>query len=146
MKRLIFLFLFFISFSSFAFEYHGIKSGMSKGEVRSFTECETFEYCYPKETKSFFNYYELSLPPSLFNMRFSYTSDNKLWSISLTFEEVNGTRGAAQLRALTELYPDAELIKGRISSTRSSLIVLLIDSDMFNKDVEKIYQKTIDKY
>ena len=145
MKRLTFLFLFFISFSTFAFDYHGIKSGMKVQQVKSFVKCEKFDTCSWQETKKFFGGSN-KLPPSLFDMNFSYTSDRKLWRILLRFEEDSGTRGAAQLRALTELYPDAEFQEGRIGSRASSLIVLLIDSDIFNKDVEKIYQETIDKY
>ena len=146
MKSLTFLFLFFISFSAFAFDYHGIKSGMSKTEVKKLTKCKEFETCLWQETERFFKLGEDNHPPSLWDMQFSYTSDNRLWRILLRFEEDSGTRGAAQLRALKELYPDAEFLEGRIGSRASSLIVLLIDSDIFNKDVEKIYQETIDKY
>ena len=87
-------------------------------------------------------------------MQFSYTSDNRLWRISLRFDELSGTAGAAQLKALGELYPDVELQNTTQRIGGSSpyafdldlLVVLLIDYDIFNKDVEKIYQETIDKY
>ena len=153
MKRLTFLFLFFVSFSSFAFDYHGIKSGMTDQQVKSFVKCEYVSRCDNEETERFFGG-EDNVPPALWNMQFSYTNDHRLWRISLRFREKSGTVGAAQLKALGELYPDVELqnTTQRIGGSSSYafdidvLVALLIDIDLFQEDVAKIYRETIDKY
>ena len=144
MKKLTFIFLFFISFSAFAFDYHGLKSGMTDNQIKSLTKCKYSSSCSSDDLDRFFGGEE-NTPPALSEMRFTYTSDNKLWRIVLSFYERRGPAGVAQLRALNELYPDLE-IKREPSTYGAYRIAFLVDSDLFDKDVEKIYNETIDKY
>ena len=110
MKKLVFLFLFFVPLSSYGFDYHGIKSGMSSEEVKNLTGCEYNSSCSWEEVgeDNIFNTTMGINPPDLFSVDFSYTSDSKLWRIQLSFRERSGASGVAQIRALSELYPDAE--------------------------------------
>jgi hypothetical protein len=132
-----------------AFNYHGVKSGMSKSEVDGLTGCT--EYCSSidyKETRAFLGG-EGNHPPDIWGMGFKYTSDDKLWRIQLQFIERGGPQGVAQLRAITELYPDAEPQSGSssIGSTQiDTLDALMIDTKLFDADAEKIYQESITKY
>ena len=143
MKKLTFIFLFFISFSSFAFDYHGIKSGMHWDEVKALVKCggEYSTDCRPGyyEHSDFFGGSKNS-PPGLESISFRYTTDEKLWGITLVFGKYLGASGAAQLKALTELYKNSLSIEG------DYFAVLLIDNDLFEEEVEKIYNETIDKY
>jgi len=137
------------SLLSQAFEYHGIKSGMSTSEVDSLTGCT--EYCSSIDystVREFFGGVE-STPPSLSTMSFSYTSDSKLWRIQLSFWERDGTRGVAQSMILRELYPDAELQKSSKQTSYGStdyINAMLLDTALFNQDVQKIYNETRGKY
>ena len=63
--------------------------------------------------------------------------------------ESSGARGVAQSRILTELYPDAELQKKseKLYSVNFDYVyALLIDSDLFAADVQKIYEEQKPKY
>lgn len=141
-----------LSFAGGAFTYHGISSGMTSDEVNAITGCT--EYCSSldmEEVGEFFSGKEQ--PPGLMGMAFSYTSKetgSKLWRIQLDFREASGPIGGAQLRALNELYPDAELKSGRVELFSNYYVdiktALIIDSGLFDADVEAFYQATIDKY
>ena len=150
MKYAIFIIGLLTSFSALSessFEYHGIKSGMSREAVNGLVGCT--ERCYAldyEEVEAFLG----ERPPRLWGMGFSYTSDNKLWKIQLNFLEVgSGPAAVAQRRALTELYPDAELdtLTEKLSYGNTDYIVAqLIDSALFDADAETIYQSEISKY
>ena len=151
MKKILMMFMILASFEVFAFDYHGIKSGMSKEEVTSLTGCNKFYTCSWEEVGAdkVFNSSLGINPPSLWSVNFSYTSEGALWRIALNFREDAGAAGVAQVRALTELYPDAEPQSSSetIYSTRFDLITaLIIDSGLFSSDVEKIYKDNISKY
>jgi len=132
-----------------AFNYHGIKSGMSQAEVDALTGCT--KYCSSidyTEARAFLGG-EGNHPPDIFGMGFKYTSDDKLWKIQLQFMERDGPQGVAQLRAVTELYTDAEPQSGSSSmgSTQfDTLDALMFDTGLFDADAEKIYQESITKY
>ena len=142
------LFLLSASLQAFAFDYHGIKSGMAANEVNSQIGCT--EYCSSidyRQIETFFG--EENRPPALWTMSFSYTSDDKLWRIQLSFIERSGTGGVAQQRILAELYPDADLQKSSSSNeygTTNFINALLVDNTLFKRDVEKIYNETKSKY
>ena len=136
------------AFSDTSFDYHGIKSGMSKEEVNGIVGCA--DRCWVldyKEVEAFFG--EENRPPRLWQMGFKYTSDNKLWRIQLNFLKASDSYGVAQTRILTELYPDAELDefteRGSYGDT-DYVVAMLIDSDLFAADAEKLYQEGISKY
>jgi hypothetical protein len=138
-----------LTFAGGAFTYHGISSGMTSDEVNAITGCT--KYCSSldsEEVKKFFS--EKEEPPGLMGMGFSYTSGGKLWRIQLEFREASGPAGVAQLRALNELYPDAELQSGRVELFSNYYVdtksALMIDSALFDADVEAVYQATIGKY
>jgi len=131
-----------------AFDYHGIKSGMSRSQVDALVDCK--EYCSGwdyKQLETFFG--KDKEPPALWEMYFSYTSDDKLWKIHLKFLDSGGPYGAAQTRILSELYDDAELQKSSSSSsygTTDYVNALIIDEALFDADVKKIYEETKSKY
>lgn len=142
-----------LSFAGGAFTYHGLSSGMTSDEVNAVTGC-TSEYCSSldsDELEKFFS--EKELPPGLRGLGFSYTSSEtgeKLWRIQLEFRKHSGPPGAAQLRAMNELYPDAEIQSGRTELFSNyyvdTLTALIIDSALFDADAEAVYQATIAKY
>lgn len=143
-KYVLCLLLSVLSLSVSAFEYHGIKSGMLKSEVEALIKCEYsqcgFEDAEP--VKLFFGG-EKSTPPSFWGMKFSYTSDLKLWKIALSFRTRSAAAGVAQVRILTGLYPDAELqnTTTTIYSTSIDIVVAqLIDTPLFLADIEKLYE------
>lgn len=134
-----------------SFDYHGIKSGMTKDEVNKIIGCT--EQCYTMDSdkiKEFFG--ESKKPPLLSEIEFAYTSDSKLWRIRLKFTSANLISLAAsyaQTRALEELYPDAELKRETESNKYFSIEyvhAMMIDSSLFEADAEKIYQDLISKY
>ena len=142
MKKLTFIFLFFISFSAFAFDYHGIKSGMHWDEVKALTKCGG-DYSNDCKTYSYVVDFFGGIgnePPHLVKIFFDHTSDERLWKITLVFEKSGGTKAAAHLIALRELYKDSVSIEGEY------IYVSLIDNDLFEEDVNEIYLETIDKY
>jgi len=139
------------SFNTYAFEYHGIKSGTSSEEVKNLTGCERNYYCSLEEVGEgkVFNSSLGINPPDLWSVSFSYTSEAKLWRIALSFREQSGAAGVAQVRALTELYKDSELQNTSetiYSTTIETVIALIIDSGLFEADAEKIYNEKISKY
>jgi len=146
MKKIILPILLLISFYSFAFDYHGIKSGMSKEEVDSLTEgrsgwkdIDTGKVFFPKMGIN---------PPNLFVVDFSYTTDNKLWRIALNFRERSLADAVAQQKALREIYGEFTKTSYNYYSnaTMNVLQVLLIDDELFEQDADRIYKETIDLY
>ena len=132
-----------------AFNYHGIKSGMSSAEVDALTGCTKYCSSLDYEATRALLGGEGNHPPHIWGMGFEYTSDDKLWRIQLTFLERSGATGIAQLRAVTELYPDAETQSRSksIGSTQfDTLDALMIHTELFDADAEKIYQEDITKY
>lgn len=151
MKKALMVMMILASCNIYAFDYHGIKSGMSKAEVNSLTLCSESYACTWEEVGvgKVFNSSLGINPPSLWSVSFSYTSEGALWRIALSFREGTGANGVAQLRALTELYPDAELQSGSeklYSLTIDTITALIIDNELFSSDAEKIYKEQISKY
>ncbi len=154
MKRFLAIPVFlFISIQAQAFEYHGISSGMTSEEVQSLIpcggSCDLLLDDADKAAGHKFFGGEDKVPPALAGMSFDYTSEGGLWRISLKFLERSGAQGVVQTRILTELYPDAELQKKSekfYSSYFDYVYALLIDSDLFAADVQKIYEEQKPKY
>ena len=153
MKKIIVPILLLISINSFAFDYHGIKSGMSEEEVQALTGCAKSTSCTNKEvgTDKVFNTTLGINPPNLRSVSFKFTSDDELWRITLNFYELSFAGGVAQKRALDELYSSVTKTSERVGSGSYSynvdiLAAMLIDDKLFNKSVDKIYEKTIDLY
>ena len=146
MKKIILPILLLTSFYSFAFDYHGIKSGMSPEEVKSLTGGKS-GWGDVGEDKIFNTTMGIN-PPDLFTVDFSYTADKKLWRITLNFKERSFASGVAQKKALRELY--GEFTKTSInyysSYTMPVLAVMFIDDELFEQDSDKIYKETIDLY
>jgi|AACY02.6.fsa_nt_gi hypothetical protein len=136
-----------------SFDYHGISSGMTSEEVQSLLpcggSCDLLLDDADKAAGHTFFGGEDKVPPALAGISFDYTSEGGLWRISLKFMERGGASGVAQTRILTELYPDAELQKKSeklYSSYFDYVYALLIDSDLFAADVQKIYEDQKPKY
>jgi hypothetical protein len=146
MKKIILPILLLTSFYSFAFDYHGIKSGMSKEEVNALTGGKS-AWGDVGEGKVFNTTMGIN-PPNLFTVDFSYTTDDKLWRITLNFRERSFSAAVAQQKALREIY--GEFTKTSInyysSYTMNVLQVLLIDDELFKQDADKIFKETIDLY
>ena len=151
MKKIIVPILLLTSFYSFAFDYHGIKSGMSREEVKALTGCEYSSSCSFREVGAdrIFNTTLGINPPSLWSVSFAYTSDDKLWRITLKFREASFARGVAQRKALEELYSSVSKKTERAGTSSLNvdlLVAMLIDDNLFKKDSDKIYKETIDLY
>ena len=152
MKKLLLSLLLLMSFNSFGFDYHGIKSGMSKDEVKALTKCKEATECDSDDAVGDDKVFLPNLNiPSLWSVQFSYTSDDKLWRISLYFIEQSGASGVAQKRALDELYEccqnQSERVGGSTYGFNLDLIVAqLIDEQLFMQDVDKIYNEQIGLY
>ena len=150
MKKIILPILLLVSFNSFAFEWHGFKSGMTQDEVKELTSTEYASSCDWQCRKAYFEKRGVDSPPGLWQMGFSYTSESKLWRIQMDYFESSGPRGVAQTRILQELFPDAELQNRSESSSYGSInnfvTAMLIDKDLFEEDIERIYNNTKDKY
>jgi hypothetical protein len=151
MKYAIFIIGLLTSFSALSessFEYHGIKSGMSREAVNGLVGCT--ERCYSLDYKGVEAFLGEEGPPRLWQIGFRYTSDNKLWKLQLNFLEVSsGPAAVAQRRALTELYPDVELDTLTESGSYGNtdyIVAQLIDRALFDADAETIYQSEISKY
>jgi len=153
MKKIIVPILLLTSFYSFAFDYHGIKSGMGAEEVKALTGCQYSSSCSYEEVGAdkIFNTTLGINPPSLWSVSFAYTSDDKLWRISLNFREASFARGVAQQKALNKLYSSVSKTTEKVGSGSYSfnidiLAAMLIDDNLFKKDSDKIYKETIDLY
>jgi len=153
MKKIILPILLLTSFYSFAFDYHGIKSGMSKEEVQALTGCQSYLNCSYEDIgeDKIFNTTLGINPPSLWDVSFAFTSDDELWRITLNFREESFARGVAQQKALDELYSSVtkkskKMGSGSYSFNLDLLVAMLIDDNLFKKEADKIYKETIDLY
>jgi len=146
MHKIFLLTLLTLSFNTFAFEWHGIKSGMSKEEVDAITGGKSGWQDVGEG--EIFNTTMGINPPNLFTVDFSYTSDDKLWRISLNFEKQSGARSIAQTRALNELYGSyiERSVNYYSSYSMPCLVVMFIDDELFEQDAEKFYKEQIDLY
>ena len=80
---------------------------------------------------------------------FTFTSESKLWRIQMDYMKSSGSRGVAQTRILTELFPEVELqnrTETRQYSSTDYVIAMLVDNDLFAEDIERVYNNTKDKY
>mgnify|MGYP001397894431 CR=1 FL=1 len=154
MKKIILPILLLTSFYSFAFDYHGIKSGMSGDEVKALTGCEYTSSCSSDEVgeDKIFNKSLGINPPNLRSAAFAYTTDGKLWRITLNFRESSFARGVAQKKALELLYTNVTKTTERIGGSSQYafnvdiLVAMLIDDKLFEQDADKVYKETIDLY
>ena len=149
MKKIILPILLLVSFNSFAFEWHGFKSGMTSDEVKELTSAKYASSCDWQCRKAYFEKRGTDAPPGLWQMSFSFTSESKLWRIQMNYLESGGPSGVAQTRILQELFPDVELQKQSESTSYGStdyVVAMLVDNDLFEEDIERIYNNTKDKY
>tara|TARA_B100000963_G_scaffold360948_1_gene394012 strand:+ start:1156 stop:1596 length:441 start_codon:yes stop_codon:yes gene_type:complete len=140
-----------------AFEYHGLKSGMSKEEVQSILKCEYSSSCSfgddddPEDNIALDAFFGEIKPYQLKKISFAYTNDNKLWRIILKFEKpMFGIALPAGFKtALEEKYPDASLEEETDRSgyfTRTFYSAFLIDTDLFARDVKYWHDKWIQTF
>jgi carotenoid cleavage dioxygenase-like enzyme len=154
MKKILLPILLLASFYSFGFDYHGIKSGMSGDEVKALTGCEYKSSCSDDEVgeDKIFNKSLGINPPNLWSAAFAYTTDGKLWRITLNFREASFARGVAQQKALDQLYSSVTKTTERIGGSSQYafnvdiLAAMLIDESLFKQDADKIFKETIDLY
>ena len=150
MKKILFLFLLLPSFSVFSWEYHGLKSGMTKEEMMQIPGMAN-----KKGTKISFDqtkFFSEGKPPGFYRIFFDYTSEGELWRLDIYFREESGViEKAVQKRILTELS-DADLDSESVRNEYATggyikyLVIKKIDSDLFKEDVERRYQKNIKLY
>ncbi|WP_416676982.1 hypothetical protein [Candidatus Pseudothioglobus sp. Uisw_016] len=126
------------------FDYHGIKSGMSREKVKTILNCEYFPGCEARDVWDYFGGMKKA-PPKLQGIRFRFTSDNKLYGIRLEFSNTSSyalsPSTTAHLRAIKELYKNSITVEPQCCT-----LVDLIDSDLYEKEAEKIYNETIHRY
>ena len=147
MKKLIISILFgLFSVSASAFDYHGIKSGMTKDEMQAILKCES-ETCKfgddddPKDNPALDVFFGEIKPHGLKQIEFAYTHDNKLWRIRLKFEQYKfGIAMPVVFKsALEKKYPDASIDEETDRSGYFPVTVyyaFLIDSQLFAADVK----------
>ena len=85
MKKILFLFLLLPSFSVFSWEYHGLKSGMTKEEMMQIPGMAN-----KKGTKISFDqtkFFSEGKPPGFYRIFFDYTSEGELWRLDIYFRE-----------------------------------------------------------
>ena len=150
MKKIILPILLLVSVNAFSWEYHGLKSGMTKEEMMQVPGMAN-----KKGTKISFskkNFFPEGSPPRFYEIFFDYTSEGKLWRLDIYFREETGVIAkAVQKRVLRELS-DVELDSERVRNEYATggyinyLIVKKIDSDLFKEDVERRYQASIKLY
>ena len=149
MKKIILPILLLVSFNSFAFEWHGFKSGMTTVEVKELTSSEYASSCDWQCRKAYFEKRGADAPPGLWQMSFSFTSESKLWRIQMDYLKSSGPHGVAQTRILKELFPDVELqnkSESRSYGSTDYVVAMLVDNDLYEEDIERIYNSTKDKY
>ena len=148
MKTIVLLISLIFSLNSFAFEWHGFKSGMTTDEVKELTGAKYASSCDWQCTDAYFKKGETQ-PPRLWQMGFTFTSESKLWRIQMDYMKSSGSRGVAQTRILTELFPEVELqnrTETRQYGSTDYVIAMLVDNDLFAEDIERVYNNTKDKY
>ena len=149
MKTIILLISLIFSLNLFAFEWHGFTSGMTSDEVKELTGAKYATSCDYQCRKAYFEKRGTTEPPMLWQIGFSFTSESKLWRIQMDYLKSNGTYEVAHTRILKELFPDVELQDRSESNSYGStdfVIAMLVDSDLFEADIERIYNNNIDKY
>tara|TARA_B100001093_G_scaffold6443_1_gene6495 strand:- start:1501 stop:1950 length:450 start_codon:yes stop_codon:yes gene_type:complete len=149
MNKIILPTLLLVSLNSFAFEWHGFKSGMTEDEVQKLTSAKYASACDWQCRKAYFEKRGTASPPRLWQMGFSFTSESKLWRIQMDYLEGSGTYGEAQTKILEELFPDVELQNRSESGSYGStdyVVAMLVDRDLFEEDIERIYNNSKDKY
>ena len=168
MKRIIFsLVMLLIVTGVFAegFEFIGIRSGMTKEEVKMVIEYDklSVEGSYNNPKSRFDEDEEIVFGEELYSdktysnkftdypaymIEFLFTEDNILWKIQIITRRPNVTdkfysiNKEAQLKAIKKTFPNAEFIESEIySNGNSNLYIVLIDNTVYNSAVNK---KTID--
>ena len=147
MKRVfISLLLGLFSISAYSFDYHSIKSGMTKDEVQAILKCES-ETCKfgsdddPKDNAVLDIFFGETKPSGLKEIEFAYTHESMLWRIRLKFEQYKFgiAMPAGFKRALEEKYTDASVDEETDRSgyfPKTVYYAFLIDSELFAADVE----------
>lgn len=146
-KMVLFLCLFtFLPVQVFAFDFYGIKSGMTKEDVSSLFRTDDLTSLegddlekYPKLANT--EYWDIS---------FSFTSDNKLWKIIARVRQGYSTlRKIAKKEALISKYK-AENIKKTSEEVVNGVTyyyynVILIDQKLVDIEIEKFKKYYLNK-
>tara|TARA_B110000008_G_C16839232_1_gene511946 strand:- start:568 stop:1020 length:453 start_codon:yes stop_codon:yes gene_type:complete len=150
MKSIFLLSLLFSPFYTFSWEYHGIKSGMTKEQL-----IEIPGMANKKKTGIQFDektFFPEGKPPGFYNIFFQYTSEGKLWRLDIYFRESSGIISSAVQKKILEELSDSDLGSERVANQYADggyinyLLVQKIDVDLFREDVERRYQSDIVKY
>lgn len=147
MKRVfITILLGLFSISAYSFDYHGIKSGMTKDEVQAILKCEYSSCTFgddddPEDNAVLDKFFGETKPANLKRIEFAYTHDHKLWRIRLKFEtyKIGIALPVGFKMALEEKYTDASVDEETDRSgflPKSIYYAFLIDSELFAADVE----------
>lgn len=155
MKKLILgVLLGLLSVSVSAFDYHGIKSGMTKEEVQTLLKCNYTSSCElgddddPEDKLVLDAFFGDIKPTGLEKIEFEYTKDQQLWRIILKFEKpmYGIARGVGFKTALAEKYPDLPLDEETDRTgyfPRAIYSAYLIDEQLFEDDVKHYHNEYI---
>jgi len=147
------------------FEFLGIRSGMTKDEVKMVIEFDNFDEGSTSNPKSSFDedgklylWDKLYLDKNYSNnfttypalaISFSFTEDDILWEMVVSFKASSSLDGnyliniSAQNLALEASFPNAEVEKRNGSR---EFAVILIDNDILNEAINKKKGEFINKY
>lgn len=166
----------FSAMSFAEFEYRGIKSGMTIDEVQSIKGISKSGWTGGLKVnfKKFFGKNET--PPGLRNVFFQFTPEGhgqKLWRVSLQFRKIDANQAftqaglieeEAQTQVIEFLYPNATIKEqsetykcgdydftckasgNGVTGVRQSIIVMLIDEEIFSDAVAHVFNETKDRY
>ena len=131
--------LLLVSFNALAFEFRGVKSGMTKAEVSEVIGVEI----HPDDS-----YHTLSdeeakiwLPKIYpYEVNFRFTNDDKLWRIIISDARGSVTSSVGKKKALSKVCDSVDesttqIGVGTYSYNVDSYDCFLIDSKLFNQDV-----------
>ena len=131
--------LLLFSFNALAFEYRGVKSGMTKAEVSEVIGVElnpdnSYHTLSDEEVKIWLpNIY-------LYEVKFRFTQDDKLWRIIISTSRGSVTSSPGKKKALSKVCDSVDesttqIGVGTYSYNVDSYDCFLIDSKLFNQDV-----------
>jgi len=140
MKKYIYVLALLFSIPAYAFDYHGIKSGMSKSEVSAvLSKLGTTQDEYNQVDLLMGDVKKLKgVKYSPIMISFTYNYDGKLYKMQLNYyQDQSGPKGIG-LKAALESKFKAVVREGRVKLYTSSIdttVALLIDDEIVKKSI-----------
>jgi len=145
-KIVLFLFMVLLSQNAYAFDFHGIKSGMFENDVMiAFKNAGGYNFPNTNDNEEVMKFNDKYIKKAPNNVEFSYTHDSILYEMVLTYDDIkNKIEKDAFIHAMKRKY-NSNFEEIHVYEDLYLLKFVLLDESILQKELNYYINSFVDK-